>query len=83
MVSSLEERYLSSAGLSPLHAHFFASLKMSGMIIAYFMYCHPPSPDNSTITPAQNLHCVPMHSKKDQSSSKFPSENIQFRKDME
>jgi len=34
-------------------------------------------------TPAQNLHCVPIHSKKGQNSSKFSSENIQSRKDME
>ena len=40
-------------------------------------------PDSSTTTPAQNLHCVPIHSKKAQNSSKVPSESIQFRKDME
>ena len=32
---------------------------------------------------AQNLHCVPIHSKKGQNSSKFSSENIQSRRDME
>ena len=39
--------------------------------------------DSSTTTPAQNLHCVPIHSKKGQNSSKDHSESIQFKKDME
>ena len=42
MVSLLEKRYLSSAGLSPLR--FIASLKMSGKTITYSGYCHPLSP---------------------------------------
>ena len=50
MVSSLKERYLSSAGLSPLRTHFIASLKTSGTTITYSGYCHPLPPDNSTTT---------------------------------
>jgi len=66
MVSSVEERYLSSAGLSPLRTHFFAILKMPSLTITYSGYCHPLSPYSSTTTLAQNLHCVPIHFKKGQ-----------------
>ena len=74
MVSSLEKRYLSSTGLSHLHTHFIASLKMSGKIITYSGYCHPLSPDNSTTTqPKISTVCLST-SKRVKISSKAPSE---------
>ena len=48
----------------------------SGIVIHFY-------PDSSTTTPAQNLHCVPIHCKWVKILQKIPSENIQFRKDME
>ena len=74
MVSSLEKRYLLSAGLSLLRTHFIASLKMSGQTITYSGYCHPLSPDNSTTTqPKISTVCLSIP-KRVKISSKAPSE---------
>ena len=82
MVSSLEKRYLSSAGLSPLRTHFIASLKMFGKTITYSGYCHPLSPDNSTTTqPKISIVCLST-SKRVKISSNSPSENDEFMEDM-
>ena len=69
-------KVLASASLSPPHTHFSASLKMFGMTITYSGYCHPPLLDKSTTTPAQNLHCVPIHSKKGQKLFKISLRKI-------
>ena len=84
MVSSLEKRYLSSAGLSPLRIHFFASLKMSGETITYSGYCHPLFPRQfyHNSSPKSPLCAYPLQ-KGSKFFKKFPSENTKFRKDME
>ena len=74
MVSSLEKRYLLSAGLSPLRTHFIASLKTSGTTITYSGYCHPLPPENSTTTqPKISTVCLST-SKRVKISSKAPFE---------
>jgi len=84
MVSSLEKRYLSSAGLSPLRTHSIASLKMSGKTITYSGCCHPLSPDSSTITqPKISTVCLSISKRVRKISSITPSENTEFMKDME
>jgi len=76
MVSSLEETYLSSTDLSTLRTHFIASLKNVWYDNYLFRVLPSLSPNNSTTTPAQNLHCVPIHFKKGQKYSKAPSQNF-------
>ena len=83
MVSSLEKRYLSSIGLSPLHIHFIASLRVSGMTITYSGYCHPLPPDNSTITqPKISTVCLSTSKKGQKFFQLFPLKNAEFKKDM-
>ena len=73
MVSSLEERYLSSAGLSLLRTHFFATIKMSGETITYSGYCHPlfPRQFHHNSSPKSRLCAYPL-----QKGSKFFKSSI-------
>ena len=84
MVSSLEKRYLSSAGLSPLPTHFIASLKMSSKTITYSGYCHPllPRQLHYNSSPKSPLCAYPLQ-KGSKILEKAPSKNTKFRKDME
>jgi len=83
MVSSLEKRYLSSTGLSPLRIHFITSLKASGMTITYSGYCHPLPPDISTTTqPKISTVCLSTSEKGSKFLQKLPLKNAEFKKDM-